>query len=545
MAQIAQYDAGNVGLQPSEIGVDATAQAARRIGTFYHQAGENIGSAIATVGKQAEDYMAHREISHGAAAFAGLQADLTDKWNETAKNADPNDPTTARKFIEENAEPALQKYADSFSTAEGQRWAEQHIDALRQHLFTKTSADMSTLAGIAVKTNVEKTINTLSSTAASDPSSLDFAMKTADSTITGIAASSPNLDATAQASVKSELLQKAKENIVKSAVAGMIAKNPNVDLDAIQQKYGEYINGAEMKQFQKAAQVQAKTNALQDKQLAATQKQMADLQVHTGAAKVMTDNVSFDPTTGQPIVDPKYFSDALELARKNPNAPSAAATVRTMLSWGESQQNKGAKPIDDPATKADLMDRMFSPDKPTTTIDLMKARAEGKISDHTFESYHGLAQELEQSPLKGPVWQSTAAAAKDALIVNVPGIPGKDNVGTANYSAFMQTFIPQYLAKSRSGTLEPNALDVKDPNSMISKAMAPFKRSSAQRMQDYVAGAGGLGSPAPAAAAPQVSGQTVPPALRGIAALQYNPGKNLWRDQTSGKIYDASGAEVK
>ena len=41
----------------------------------------------------------------------------------------------------------------------------------------------------------------------------------------------------------------------------MIQKNPNIDLDSIQQKYGDYINGAEMKMFQKAAQTQAKVDA--------------------------------------------------------------------------------------------------------------------------------------------------------------------------------------------------------------------------------------------------------------------------------------------
>lgn len=495
-----QYDAGNVGLNPTEIGADATAAAARRIGSSYNQAGERLGNAIATVGKQAEDYMAHREISQGAADFAAKQQQLTEQWNETAKNADPNDPTVGKKFIAESVEPELQKFSDSFSTEAGQRWAESHIDALREHMFTKTTADMSTLAGIAAKTNVEKTVNALSSTAASDPSSLDFTLKTAESSISGIASSSPNLDATAKASVQSELLQKAKEQIVKSAVAGMITKNPNVDLTAIQQKYGEYINGAEMKQFQKAAQVQAKTMALYEKQATVAQKQMADLQVHTGAAKVMTDNVTFDPTTGQPIVDPNYFKQVLELAKNNPNAPSAAETARTMLSWGESQQNKGSKPVDDPATKTDLMDRMFSPDKPTTTIDLMKVRAEGKISDHTFQAYHGLVQQLEQEPLKGEIWKTTAAAAKAQLVrTDIMG----DKVGADQYAAFMQNFLPQYQAKARAGTLPPNALDLTDPKSMISQAIQPYRVSMQDRLRAQSESPATAAAPSPGAPAPE------------------------------------------
>lgn len=72
---------------------------------------------------------------------------------------------------------------------------------------------------------------------------------------------------------------------------------------------------------------------------------------------------------------------------------------------------------------------------------------------------------------------------------------------------------------------------------MISQAMAPFKRTSAQRMQDYVSSIGGIGGQ-------KVDGQEVPPALKGIAALQYNPAKKMWRDQSTGTIYNAQGEVV-
>ncbi|MHC5867447.1 hypothetical protein ACYTX8_09235, partial [Streptococcus pyogenes] len=78
--------------------------------------------------------------------------------------------------------------------------------------------------------------------------------------ITSKVNSSPTLDAGTAAAVHGEVSQRAKESIVKAAVIGMITKNPNVDLDAVQKKYGEYIKGDEMKMFQKAAQSQAKAN---------------------------------------------------------------------------------------------------------------------------------------------------------------------------------------------------------------------------------------------------------------------------------------------
>jgi hypothetical protein len=522
MPNIRQFDAPpNLGLNPSETGVDATAKAAQRIGMFYNQFGNatselgnekgqmwrtlgaDAGSDIKTAGDVAVKYMDHEQVSQGSAAFAQLTNDLTNKYNAALKNADPNDPSFVAKFNEGVVQPSLDNFKSAFSTENAQAWAEAHANELQNHFITKGAADLSGMAKEAIKVNYEKTVNSLSSAAANDPSSLDFALAQVDHSVKAMADSSPTLSGADAFAVKSEWGQKAKEAIVKSAISGMIQKNPNVNLDDIQKKYGDFIKGDEMKMFQKSAQVQAKANALVEKQSAQLDKQKADLQVHQSAAKVITDNVTFDPQTGAPIVDPKFFSQALDIARKNPNASNAGETVRAMMSWGESQQAKGAKPADDPTVKADLTTRMFSPDNPTTTIDLMKARADGKISDHTFQTYHGLVQELEQSPLKGPIWQDTVAAVKGELILSGVGLPGKDITGEGNYAKWAQTFIPQYQAMSRAGTLPPNALDVKDPDSMISKSMAPFKRSIQQRTQDYLSTLGGGESkPGPAIAPP-------------------------------------------
>jgi hypothetical protein len=550
MPNIRQTEAPRgIGLNPSETGIEAVAGAARRIGTFYNQTadlygqeGSELKSTITDAGSVAENYMTHRDISAGAANGAKFIAQKNDEWNEIAKTADPNDVTIKQKFIEENLNPALDQFKAGFSTERSSQWAEHFVDQYRQHMSEKTSADMSTLAGIAVRKNVATTVNALSSAVASDPSSLDFALKSVDHSIGATVASSPNISATDAAAVTSEVGLKAKESIVKAAVSGMITKNPNVDLDAIQKKYGDYINGAEMKMFQKAAQTQAKVDLLQQKQLETYQRQQNERKAESAANDNLTKNVALDPATGRPTINPNYFKSALDIA-KMPDAPVGLA--RTLIDWGEHQQNLKAQPqVSDPTTRQDLTDRMFDPNKPTTTRDLMQAQIAGKISDHDFTVMHRLVTELQTTPLTGPVWQTTAAAVKDALIVSVPGLPGKDSVGTSNYATFMQTFLPEYIAKSRAGTLPPNALDVKDPNSMISQSMAPFKRTQGQRMTDYVSAAGGIG--APAGEKPRMIGDTpVPAALAGIAALQFNKAKGQWRDQTTGTIYDAKGVEVK
>jgi hypothetical protein len=517
--KIDQFNAGNVGLRPTDTGVDAVAKTAQRVGMFYNQrasaeetlaretdrlgsltkqlggetgelgsqegreltnTGSRIGGAIADAGAAAVKVADHQQISQGAASFATLLQSATDSWNNAVKNADPNDPTIAPQFMA-SLNDQLSKFKENgFYTEEGQKWAEAHVDALRQHMVEKTSADMSTLAGQAIVVNQQKTINSLSNTVHSDPSSIDFALAALKSSTEGLLSSSPNISGVQAGAARSEILQKGAESIVKSAAIGYINKTGQMPPWATDPKYAPYVNGTELQMFEKAAQTQAKANALADKQTQVAQRQLDDLNVHKDATKVITDNLTFDPQTGQPIVDPKFFKQALDIARNNPNAPSAAETVRTMLNWGETQQNKGTKPVDDPATKTALMDRMFSPDKPTTTIDLMKARAQHLISDQTFKDYNELATALQETPLKGPIWHSVTDAVKSQLIRT--DLRTGDKVGVDQYAGFMQSFLPQYLAKSRDGTLPSNALDINDPKSMISQSLQPYKPSMQGRL---------------------------------------------------------------
>jgi len=551
MPNIRSFDAPNgLGLNPTETGIDATLQAARRTSQFFNQKADALGqegqvaaSTLRVAGQVAVDYEDHREISAGAATGTALMAQKLSEWNATLKTADPNDPSVAQKFLTENLEPALEQWKSGFNTEKSQQYAEQFTDQLRRDMFHKTAADMSTMAGIAVQQNARTVVNNAASAVSTDPGSLDTTLKMLDHSLGAMADSSPTLDAETGAKVKSSVLQEAKENTVKAAIVSMIAKNPDTDLTAIEKKYGQYLKPGEMQMFQKAAQSQAKVNAYYDRQTQLAAKQQADLKVHTTATKIITDNVSIEPQTGAPIIKPQFFHDALELARQNPDAPSAAATARTMIDWGESQQNKERKVVDDPATVTALSNRLFDPDNPLTELDLMRAQTKGQLSDHTFQQLSRNVKELQNAPLKGPIYQDTMKAVHSALVLTGVGIPGKDDVGEKKYAQFVQSFLPQYLSKYRAGTLEPNALDLNNPDSMISKAMEPFKRTLTDRINDYVSTLGGPTATTTGGVTSRLyGGVPAPVSLGGIASLQRNPVTGEWRDEATGKIYNKDGS---
>src|SRR5215470_19920015 len=121
MAKFPTYDAPPLEIRPTETGIDAIQQAARRTGAFYGQAAEDyvgaghrLGSAIQLASNVVQRFQEHREISAGAKNFAQMQDDLTTAWNHTinAPGVDANDPAVAAKFRENVLEPALDKFAN-------------------------------------------------------------------------------------------------------------------------------------------------------------------------------------------------------------------------------------------------------------------------------------------------------------------------------------------------------------------------------------------------------------------------------------------------
>jgi hypothetical protein len=487
MPQIKQFEAPALGLQPTEIGVEATAQAANRIGRFYNQvagakkevgdeAARGFSSAIKDAGQVAVEYAEHKEISHGAATFAQLNDNLTNVWNDTAKKADPNDPTVAEKFNEGVLEPALEQYRKGFLTEGGQKFAEARIEALRNHMFTKTAADMSSLAADAVSVNMKQTANSLSNTAMQDPSSVPHLLDSTDALVGGMVDSSPNIKGTAASKAKLELTQKMKESIVKAGVIGTIDKTGTIPKWAYEDRFSGYIDGAEIKQFEKYAQAQQRANLLTQKQLVQFQKQEQADSAHSSLSKNFTDSVSFDEN-GKVTIKPQFFKNVMEIEKQYPGA--ATERAKAMINWGQSEQREKRETIiTDKATHASLYDGLFRTDNPTSDVDILKAAADKKLDAHDTSVLMNLSKALEEQPLKGPLYQGTMAAVKNIF--------GDSDLGHERYATFLQNFIPEYLKQQRAGTVPANALDIRDPKSLISQSMAGLTLTPQEKMMGQI-----------------------------------------------------------
>lgn len=295
MPQIREYTAENDVLRPTETGIDATAQGARRVGAFYSQAGEtekrsaedlaraaeararaagalateekarfgtygDIAKATGSALEMAENYAGHQEIGHAAANMAQATQQLTEQWNGTfdaQAKSDPNNASIQKGYMQGTFEPWAQKFVAGFNTPLGQDWANEQVDRLRNHLFEKTTADMSTMAGLAVKSNLDKMSSSWENTARADPSphNIDFLLKQADDQINAVISTSPNLKGVAAARLQTEYLDTVKRGIVRAGALGGIEQSGNPEAAAADytKRYSDYLDPQETDNVSKAA----------------------------------------------------------------------------------------------------------------------------------------------------------------------------------------------------------------------------------------------------------------------------------------------------
>src|SRR5262245_9143695 len=202
MPKIAEFEAPELGLRPTEVGIEATAAAARRVTAAYSQAAEStaamghrLASALTDAMQVGVTSMEHGELTRGAQAWTSLSTALKQHWDDHIKGADPNTPRTAKAWLQGTLEPALQNFKSGFLTQKGQDFAEAHIEQLREHMWRTAQADRAKHAGAATVNALSSSRNTLDNDLINNPSpeNLENARKSWTTTVQGVAGTSPNL----------------------------------------------------------------------------------------------------------------------------------------------------------------------------------------------------------------------------------------------------------------------------------------------------------------------------------------------------------------
>lgn len=331
MPNIREYNSTQAlqGIRPNELGADALAQSGRRIASVYHEAGEELGRGIATLGqigarsggggrgggggggtaraaKQAESAESASEIATGSAAVAKAQTDLNSEWTQTANSADLNDSTIGDKFTQDKLGPTLDQIGQGFTTTKSQEWWTKQRASIEAHFGTKIAGDMAARAGDALHVNMDNTLNSFTNGARSDPSSMEHYMDQWQDTVHSLIGTNSNIDVKTASKAMSDLTQKGRTKIAQSAAIGMAERNPDqllADIDA--GKFNDYLDASGIKQVQGYArqqQAQNQHNAVAVSQNSADEYERAQFDPQTGGWKQVTPDV-----IGQAINDPRML----------------------------------------------------------------------------------------------------------------------------------------------------------------------------------------------------------------------------------------------
>lgn len=454
MPKIVEYVNPIEGVRPTETGVEAFAAAGRRAGAFYNQVadtkgtvgatmGRNLDSAINDAGRVAVDFASHQEISHGAAAYAGLNDKLTQEWNKRAQAADPNDPTIATKFREEVLAPELEKFGQSFLTDKGRDWAQSRAAASTNHFFEKTTADMMQKASDAAIVNAKQLENHLTNTALQDPSSVQHLLETAESSVSAVVSSNPNIKGVTASKLQSQLLEKMRESIVRSGAIGAIQSSRDPEATAAEwgRRYPDYINGAELKQFGQMAKQVQRLDRAQANMNRVEQDRQAKTSFNTAANQLEADTIG---DNGERMIPPDYAARVKALSR-HPGAAQEPGRVKTMidnLDTLRERMAKGIPAITDPHVLETLNSSLaVGPGDPNflSPAQLSQMNAKGQLSDHDYSKYMKYLEASEKDPARRLVdrdFKTFLDAMKPSIttdsVLNTKGDP----VGMQRYGQF-------------------------------------------------------------------------------------------------------------
>lgn len=389
---------------------DRASTTARESGTtkniFLREAGQALGTSISHVGGQIgqelDRHAAAQWISHGATTYSSLHADLTQQWNEVASKADPNDTSIAQGFKEKILGPSIEKFQQAFEGApdKAQQWALTRADEMRQHFFTKMTADMGTRAAVAVHKNINDLERNYSVTATNDPSTLSHIVDTIDTDVKALV-DRPNLSASDAAKIAGDIVPKLKQRIAQSAFDGMAQRNPDEALKALDHgDFNQYADGVTQAQWRKYAETQKKIQVADEKRdaLEARQQQKEDSADLSEKYRTQMYDVNsgrilrVSPKLNQQIVQDMNTgkltrSDGTALIRWNQQQYEAQVREDKMAAEGPPARNNET-------VLADLRKRVGDPDNPTTRQEVGDALAGSQL---TSKAAHDLAWRVGQS----------------------------------------------------------------------------------------------------------------------------------------------------
>lgn len=222
---------------------DETAAAMRRGSEALGRGASEAAAALQAGWNRSEDVLANQEITRGIKEGSARTLQAERDMDDIIKNT-PADQVQGKiaeymdKFNQSTSE-----WAGGFQTTKAKQWLERHMAEQGASLSRSAAAHGSQAAGFAVQSSAIQSINTHGVTAYQFPERLDAELSAVEHDINSLVDSSP-MKGTDAVKAKTELLERARTEIVGQAARAYIDRNPTAglsQLDKLSQKYPQYM----------------------------------------------------------------------------------------------------------------------------------------------------------------------------------------------------------------------------------------------------------------------------------------------------------------
>jgi len=522
MPNIREYTNPIEGLQIDNRGAQAAVNAGRAQAQSYQTIGSAIGDGIETLGGMWVKAKINEEMSNGLKTQAEIMDGINTAWQNAAKDADPNDPSTAAKFREEQLEPILQAWASTFTTEESKKWAEASVGQMRQHFFEKTAADQASLAGMGAVQNLTDTKTFASNMVMKDPTSLDIVKGMYDTAIEAAIQRNPNLTVAQQNQIRSELRDTARKEFTTAAFLGMARANPQAAQQALVAGFGATeLDGTDRNHLYGIAESyrNAEEADVRAAHAAERQAQKDDFEAKTAAVSAQM----WDPQTGG-IRVPRNFGQTLVELSLHPSADAGAINALRNAGAAATQDAiTGTYRHTDNATWTNLASKIGQPagsPQALTVVEVDQAYAAGKLA---VTDYRFLRQAAPAAG-SGQAINNAAMARLNKALDQIKPLIAKstmysiDQTGTANYQAFHFDTYQAFNRLVEAGSTPSQAVDIltdpRDPRG-LQQRMAPYQvnnKSAMAAMRGRFSQEGGptgpTSVPTPGGVAPRLPNET-------------------------------------
>jgi len=473
---------------------------------------EMLGRGISNLGGAIAEREAQSEVSDLSAKMAKAQADYTNKWNDTLRTADPGDKEVANRFLKEYQDH-VEELGSQIGTSAGREFFNQRRNATIEHFSVTAHAGQAELAGVKALQDHTTVVNSLSSSALSDPSSYEASRAALQADLNARVASGSLPRETAL-----QLETKGRAEMARSAIEGWTKLDPEGTIKQLNEgRWNTEIDGDTKRQMLGMADQEIRARQAEAMRLRAEQERLKKEQ--------------------QEVTQNDFLS---KMVKGTLNTKTVLASNLEAFGSGSKEQfiqmlkaNAERPARTDPRVFRDLYERIHlsegDPKKIVNENELNQYVIAGNVA---YEDLIRLRGEISgKKTLEGQVDATLKtgflSSIKGSITNSVPMLGKVDNIGDQKYYE-AQAFVEQQIAaRKKEGKSIAPLFDPKAPE-FLGRQMGQFQRTSQDIMRDMSQNiqSQAISEPTPEVQpTPQPSALATPPPSK-LPEIQRKPGES-------------------